>query len=171
MVIVTYISICSAPIIQLTNQSSVCRLSSPFLLIVKHEKTFARKTRVISGHIHSRTIRFISRTHNQNRIARIPVSQKSTRKLGEEDQRIINLFKNHSQQSYLTYTMTVLLPSYVSVDTQFDIEFIQVRFASLFLTFVFYFSIVLPDEEIARLRFSRRDKQSTGRFSPTTQCT
>lgn len=56
--------------------------------------------------------------------------------------------------------MTVLLPSYVSIDTQFDIEFIQVRFISFF-PLVFYSSItavppISLEREIVRLNFSTR---------------
>lgn len=48
--------------------------------------------------------------------------------------------------------MTVLLPSYVSVDTQFDIEFIQVRFVSPFSLLFFYFSIVADSSDSSRTR-------------------
>lgn len=47
--------------------------------------------------------------------------------------------------------MTVLLPSYVSIDTQFDIEFIQVRFVFLF-SLVFYSSITAVEFSRTRNR-------------------
>lgn len=99
---------------------------------------------MISGHTsHTQSSSCFSHAHTQTykytSCERILLLQKSIRNFQEESlptyiifinlfkiiKNIINLFKKYSRQS-LTYTMTVLLPSYVSIDTQFDIEFIEV---------------------------------------------